>query len=75
VVFSARTLCSHWLIGLGEALSSICAMGTLQITTCHASCVPNGTKLVFDGHGKLAQRLPIARERGTRKQLMKRIDE
>nr|XP_008016901.2 mismatch repair endonuclease PMS2 isoform X2 [Chlorocebus sabaeus] len=48
----------------GEALSSLCALSDVTISTCHAS-VKVGTRLVFDHNGKIIQKAPYARPRGT----------
>ncbi|EDO31419.1 predicted protein [Nematostella vectensis] len=48
----------------GEALSSLCALSDLSITTRHISQTA-GTKLDYDHNGKLKSKLPCAREQGT----------
>ncbi|XP_021527365.2 mismatch repair endonuclease PMS2 isoform X1 [Aotus nancymaae] len=48
----------------GEALSSLCALSNVTISTCHAS-VKVGTRLVFDHNGKIIQKTPYPRPRGT----------
>ncbi|KAI8501263.1 Mismatch repair endonuclease pms2 [Branchiostoma belcheri] len=48
----------------GEALSSLCALSDLSITTCHKDAHV-GTKLVYDHNGKLIQKAPCARQQGT----------
>uniref|UniRef100_U3BWJ5 Mismatch repair endonuclease PMS2 n=1 Tax=Callithrix jacchus TaxID=9483 RepID=U3BWJ5_CALJA len=48
----------------GEALSSLCALSDVTISTCHAS-VKVGTRLVFDHSGKIIQKTPYPRPKGT----------
>lgn len=48
----------------GEALSSLCALSDVTISTCHASAKV-GTRLVFDHNGKILQKSPYPRPRGT----------
>lgn len=48
----------------GEALSSLCALSNLMVSTCHESCQV-GTKLVFDHKGNLIQKSPQPRQQGT----------
>ncbi|XP_066292993.1 mismatch repair endonuclease PMS2-like [Branchiostoma lanceolatum] len=48
----------------GEALSSLCALSDLSITTCHKDAHV-GTKLVYNHNGKLIQKTPCARQQGT----------
>ncbi|KAL4826895.1 hypothetical protein H8958_012423 [Nasalis larvatus] len=48
----------------GEALSSLCALSDITISTCHASAKV-GTRLVFDHNGKIIQKAPYPRPRGT----------
>nr|XP_045243816.1 mismatch repair endonuclease PMS2 isoform X2 [Macaca fascicularis] len=48
----------------GEALSSLCALSDVTISTCHASAKV-GTRLVFDHNGKIIQKAPYPRPRGT----------
>ncbi|XP_046945120.1 mismatch repair endonuclease PMS2 isoform X1 [Lynx rufus] len=48
----------------GEALSSLCALSDVTISTCHASAKV-GTRLVFDHNGKIIQKTPHPRPRGT----------
>ncbi|XP_006859821.1 PREDICTED: mismatch repair endonuclease PMS2 [Chrysochloris asiatica] len=48
----------------GEALSSLCALSDVTISTCHTSAKV-GTRLVFDHNGKLVQKTPYPRPRGT----------
>lgn len=48
----------------GEALSSLCALCDVSISTCHKDA-SQGTLLKFDHHGVITSRSPCARERGT----------
>ncbi|XP_077526421.1 mismatch repair endonuclease PMS2 [Haemaphysalis longicornis] len=48
----------------GEALSSLCALCDVTISTCHKDA-SQGTLLKFDHHGVITSRSPCARERGT----------
>ncbi|XP_032182950.1 mismatch repair endonuclease PMS2 [Mustela erminea] len=48
----------------GEALSSLCALSDVTISTCHASAKV-GTRLVFDHNGKIVQKTHHPRPRGT----------
>ncbi|XP_048641229.1 mismatch repair endonuclease PMS2 [Marmota marmota marmota] len=48
----------------GEALSSLCALSDVTISTCHTSA-KIGTRLVFDHNGKIVQKTPYPRPRGT----------
>ncbi|XP_045397232.1 mismatch repair endonuclease PMS2 isoform X3 [Lemur catta] len=48
----------------GEALSSLCALSDVSISTCHISAKV-GTRLVFDHNGKIVQKTPYPRPRGT----------
>ncbi|NXC38232.1 PMS2 endonuclease, partial [Penelope pileata] len=48
----------------GEALSSLCALSDVTISTCHKSAKV-GTRLVFDHNGKITQRTPYPRQQGT----------
>ncbi|XP_063461694.1 mismatch repair endonuclease PMS2 isoform X4 [Pan paniscus] len=48
----------------GEALSSLCALSDVTISTCHASAKV-GTRLMFDHNGKIIQKTPYPRPRGT----------
>ncbi|XP_052024690.1 mismatch repair endonuclease PMS2 isoform X3 [Apodemus sylvaticus] len=48
----------------GEALSSLCALSDITVSTCHASA-SIGTRLVFDHNGKIIQRTPYPRPKGT----------
>lgn len=45
----------------GEALSSLCALSDLTVTTRHAS-QEVGTKLVYDHNGKLNTKTPVSRQ-------------
>ncbi|ESN92320.1 hypothetical protein HELRODRAFT_157945 [Helobdella robusta] len=48
----------------GEALSSLCALSKLSITTRHVSkCI--GTRLLFNNNGDIVSRSPCARQPGT----------
>ncbi|GBC00731.1 hypothetical protein RclHR1_03960005 [Rhizophagus clarus] len=49
----------------GEALSSLCALSKLVVSTCTQEETPTGTKLEYDSYGRLIKESPIARERGT----------
>uniref|UniRef100_A0A8C0SIQ6 Mismatch repair endonuclease PMS2 n=1 Tax=Canis lupus familiaris TaxID=9615 RepID=A0A8C0SIQ6_CANLF len=48
----------------GEALSSLCALSDVTISTCHTSAKV-GTRLAFDHNGKIVQKTPHPRPRGT----------
>nr|XP_054971103.2 putative postmeiotic segregation increased 2-like protein 2 [Pan paniscus] len=48
----------------GEALSSLCALSDVTISTCHVSAKV-GTRLVFDHDGKITQKTPYPHPRGT----------
>lgn len=48
----------------GEALSSLCALSDLIITTKHSSA-QFGTKLIYDCNGKVVAKTTVAREQGT----------
>ncbi|XP_069342681.1 mismatch repair endonuclease PMS2 isoform X10 [Eulemur rufifrons] len=48
----------------GEALSSLCALSDVSISTCHTSAKV-GTRLVFDHNGKIIQKTPYPRPKGT----------
>ncbi|KFV61600.1 Mismatch repair endonuclease PMS2, partial [Dryobates pubescens] len=48
----------------GEALSSLCALSDVTISTCHKSAKV-GTRLVFDHNGKITQQTPVPRPQGT----------
>ncbi|KAJ3330384.1 Mismatch repair endonuclease pms2 [Blyttiomyces sp. JEL0837] len=49
----------------GEALSSLCAVSTLTVTTCCNESIPVGIKLEYDSHGKLKSKSTLARQKGT----------
>ncbi|KAJ2008544.1 ATP-binding mismatch repair protein [Coemansia thaxteri] len=53
----------------GEALSSLCAVATVTITTATRESAPMGVQLEYDGAGELQSQTPVARERGTTVQL------
>ncbi|KAL1768338.1 mismatch repair endonuclease PMS2 [Sigmodon hispidus] len=48
----------------GEALSSLCALSDVTISTCHVSA-SIGTRLVLDHNGKITQKTPYPRPKGT----------
>ncbi|XP_060029238.1 mismatch repair endonuclease PMS2 isoform X2 [Erinaceus europaeus] len=48
----------------GEALSSLCALSNVTISTRHASAAV-GTRLTFDHNGRITQKSPYPRPRGT----------
>ncbi|XP_051018945.1 mismatch repair endonuclease PMS2 isoform X2 [Acomys russatus] len=48
----------------GEALSSLCALSDVTISTCHASA-SIGTRLTLDHNGKIIQKAPYPRPKGT----------
>ncbi|OXB56151.1 hypothetical protein ASZ78_005089 [Callipepla squamata] len=48
----------------GEALSSLCALSDVTISTCHKSAKV-GTRLVFDHNGEITQRAAQPRQHGT----------
>ncbi|POI35762.1 hypothetical protein CIB84_000485 [Bambusicola thoracicus] len=48
----------------GEALSSLCALSDVTISTCHKSAKV-GTRLVFDHNGEITQKAPYPRQQGT----------
>ncbi|XP_027730537.1 mismatch repair endonuclease PMS2 [Vombatus ursinus] len=48
----------------GEALSSLCALSDVTISTCHKSATI-GTRLIFDHNGKIVQKTPYPRPQGT----------
>lgn len=48
----------------GEALSSLCALSDLVVTTKHISA-QFGAKLKYDQNGKIAEKSTVAREQGT----------
>ncbi|PIA15367.1 DNA mismatch repair protein MutL [Coemansia reversa NRRL 1564] len=49
----------------GEALSSLCAVANVTITTATRESAPMGVELEFDNSGELLAQKPTARERGT----------
>ncbi|KAJ2765438.1 ATP-binding mismatch repair protein [Coemansia nantahalensis] len=49
----------------GEALSSLCTVATVTVTTATRESAPAGTQLTFTGDGELAGQTAVARERGT----------
>ncbi|KAJ2082793.1 ATP-binding mismatch repair protein [Coemansia sp. RSA 988] len=49
----------------GEALSSLCAVANVTITTATRESAPMGVELGFDIGGELISQKPMARERGT----------
>ncbi|CAI2191264.1 5655_t:CDS:10, partial [Funneliformis geosporum] len=49
----------------GEALSSLCALSRITVSTCTQEETPTGVKLEYDSHGRLIKKSPTARERGT----------
>ncbi|XP_006813556.1 mismatch repair endonuclease PMS2-like, partial [Saccoglossus kowalevskii] len=48
----------------GEALSSLCALSCLTITTCYKTCSV-GTRIEYDYNGKIKSQEPCPRQRGT----------
>jgi DNA mismatch repair protein PMS2 len=48
----------------GEALSSLCALSNVSVTTRHKS-QSNGTKIVYDSNGKIESDTASARSVGT----------
>ncbi|KAF5287266.1 hypothetical protein FQR65_LT02139 [Abscondita terminalis] len=48
----------------GEALSSLCALSTLTVTTRHSSA-EHGTKISYNSSGKIISMIPAPREVGT----------
>ncbi|XP_064478594.1 mismatch repair endonuclease PMS2-like [Ornithodoros turicata] len=48
----------------GEALSSLCALSEVVVSTCHRTA-SQGTQLKFDNHGNVTSKTVCARERGT----------
>lgn len=48
----------------GEALSSLCALSDLTVTTKHSS-VDVGTKIIYDKNGRITEQITAAREPGT----------
>ncbi|KAK9762097.1 ATP-binding mismatch repair protein [Basidiobolus ranarum] len=55
----------------GEALSSLCALGNVCITTATRAQAPRGNKLEFDSNGKIQKTTPCAREKGVTVQVQK----
>ncbi|KAJ1934732.1 ATP-binding mismatch repair protein, partial [Kickxella alabastrina] len=49
----------------GEALSSLCAVSKVTVTTATEETAPMGVQLEYDGNGELAETTTVARERGT----------
>lgn len=49
----------------GEALSSLCALSDVRVTTCQEHETPKGTRLEFESSGKLRERGMVAAGRGT----------
>lgn len=49
----------------GEALSSLCALSVLQITTATAEDAPKGVRLEFEVSGKLKSKSVVAASKGT----------
>lgn len=54
----------------GEALSSLCALSELVITTRHNSA-QTATRITYDCNGKILEKIPAAREQGTTVKLEK----
>lgn len=48
----------------GEALSSLCALSDLIVTTKHVSA-QFGAKLIYDQNGRIVDKNTVAREKGT----------
>ncbi|XP_076448637.1 mismatch repair endonuclease PMS2-like [Babylonia areolata] len=48
----------------GEALSSLCALSHMTVTTRHKS-VAVGTKLEYDANGQIVSKTPVPRQQGT----------
>ncbi|KAJ3036040.1 Mismatch repair endonuclease pms2, partial [Rhizophlyctis rosea] len=59
-LYSARTFGFR-----GEALSSLCAISRVAVTTSTSESAPAGVRLQYDKHGKLAETIPVARTQGT----------
>ncbi|CEP11351.1 hypothetical protein [Parasitella parasitica] len=53
----------------GEALSSLCALSHVTVTTATKTQAPMGVKLVYDNNGILTSKAPISRTAGTTLQL------
>ncbi|KAF4512984.1 hypothetical protein G6O67_000307 [Ophiocordyceps sinensis] len=49
----------------GEALSSLCALSNLAVTTCIQADVPKGSRLSFEPSGQLGNTVIVAAQRGT----------
>lgn len=49
----------------GEALSSLCALSSMTITTCLESQMPKGAKLTFSRSGELQDTVVVAAQKGT----------
>ncbi|KAJ2776991.1 ATP-binding mismatch repair protein [Coemansia javaensis] len=49
----------------GEALSSLCAVGSVTVTTATRETAPMGVQLEYAADGELAAQTAVARERGT----------
>lgn len=49
----------------GEALSSLCALSNLTVTTCVQADVPRGSRLSFEPSGQLKDTVVTAAQRGT----------
>ncbi|KAI8320018.1 postmeiotic segregation increased 2 nirs variant 2 [Martensiomyces pterosporus] len=54
----------------GEALSSLCAVSAVVVTTATAETAPMGVQLEYGADGELLAQKPVARERGTTVQLV-----
>ncbi|KAI8388737.1 uncharacterized protein BYT42DRAFT_611743 [Radiomyces spectabilis] len=55
----------------GEALSSLCALSDLVITTATKEQAPKGVRLIYDSDGQLVSTTPVARSVGTSVQITK----
>lgn len=49
----------------GEALSSLCALSRLHVTTSRAEDAPKGTKIAFETSGKVKSQTVVASQKGT----------
>ncbi|KAJ1730107.1 ATP-binding mismatch repair protein [Coemansia biformis] len=49
----------------GEALSSLCTVASVSVTTATRESAPMGVQLEYTGDGELASQSAVARERGT----------
>ncbi|KAJ2889584.1 ATP-binding mismatch repair protein, partial [Coemansia aciculifera] len=49
----------------GEALSSLCSVANVTVTTATRESAPMGMRLVYDAMGELVEQTAVARERGT----------